>query len=145
MAQGIEVEQTHVKISLSEEVQNALESGVNLTFVASAAKRDTFLFFNWRTPYNKQIFKIHRHTLSRHYIVHNSKQNTQQSFSSLRMSLEHISQRSSAFFTQVNEESIVGNFEACFKVHMDKFSLPTPMRINAFWSHEWDLDSGWQP
>lgn len=143
-AQGIILKQNELKIVLSDEVQQALDSGVSLNFVAAAAKNETLFLLSWSKPYSREVFKIQKHALSNQYLVQSLKQNKPRSFSSLRMSLEHIKQLSGVFFRQISEHSAIEGFEPMFRVYLDKFSLPTPMRINAFWSSDWDLDSGWQ-
>ena len=143
-SQGIELTNNKVSITLSDEVQKALDSGVNLSFVAATAKQNKLLFIGWAKPHKQQVFKIHRHALSNHYLVHHSNQSVPRSFSSLRMSLEHVTQLSDAFFRQITEQASITGFEPKFRVYLDKYMLPTPMRINAFWSSDWDLDSGWQ-
>jgi len=116
----------------------------NKVFVAATAKQNKLLFIGWAKPHKQQVFKIHRHALSNHYLVHHSNQSVPRSFSSLRMSLEHVTQLSDAFFRQITEQASITGFEPKFRVYLDKYILPTPMRINAFWSSDWDLDSGWQ-
>ena len=143
-AQGITLMDNKLQISLSDEVQEALNSGVNLTFIAVAAKKEQLFFLSWTNPHSQQTFKIHKHALSNHYLVHSSKLSKPRNFSTLRMSLEYVTQLNNAFFKQVTEQSAISGFKPTFRVYLDKFSLPVPMRINAFWSGGWDLDSDWQ-
>ena len=142
--EGIELYESELSIILSEEVQEALNSGVRLKFIVASGHRKKLLFFGWTKNDQQQTFEIHHHALSNHYLVRNQDQTMLRSFSSLRMSLDYIKQLCKAFFAQVDDQSVVATFKPAYRVYLDKFSLPTPMRINAFWSSSWDLDSGWQ-
>jgi len=142
--QGIELYESKLTLVLSDDVQEALNSGVRLKFIAASGHRKKLLFLSWTKKDQQQTFEIHHHALSNNYLVSNQDQTTLRSFSSLRMSLDYIKQLSETFFAQVDDQSVVATFEPAYRLYLDKFSLPTPMRIYAFWSLDWDLDSGWQ-
>jgi len=143
--QGIKLNGYSANIILSEDVQNALDNGVTLSFVASTAERKRWLLFSWASVIQTHKFELSRHALSNNYLLRSPTRPTPKSFAATRMALEQLSRETQLFFSQSVEASDADSIEWTHRLQLDIYSLPTPMRLDAFLSGAWNLDSGWQP
>ncbi len=142
-AKGIVLSELEVDIVLSEEVQSALDNGVTLNFTASSAQKRQVLFITWAGNKKAQQFALSRHALSNHYLLHTPFRSAPKSFSSLRRALDQLERDSLALFRQTAASQTARPITWIHRLNLDIYALPSPMRLQAFWSQDWELDSGW--
>ena len=149
---GITQTEQGFTITLSEESQNAINNGVPLTFICKFAIQEKFAFFTWSLlTWNKarytHRFMVSRHALSNRYLVRLNKAQKPKIFASLTQTMAYISRTSMELFgtyssqhasQQTGQQS---NYK--MRLSLSKYELPGPMRLNAFISSDWNLDTGW--
>lgn len=129
----------NISLELSEEARTAVDAGVVLSFTCRYAIRDSWWGISRERLVRTHRFTLTRHALSNRYIVkigegappHISRSTTEATnyiVANARKLLE-------AYSTPEHPYSM--------RLSIDKFALPTPMRLKAFVSNAWDLDTGW--
>lgn len=126
-------------ITLSDAAQKAVDNGVALTFVCEFANLKKFAFIPWITERKQHRFVLTHHALSNRYIVRLDKIQTPNLFRSLAHAVDFMTEQAMELFDSHNEHS----HQHHMRISLSKYELPGPMRLNAFISNEWDLDSGW--
>lgn len=139
LAQGISRQTGGFAISLSGQVQKAVENGVALTFNCEFGMINRFLFITWPYKTDQHQFVVTHHALSNRYIVHQDQQTKQHSFRSLRASMNYISSEAQRLFG----EHLSRDPRYEIRLSLSKYQLPGPIRLSAFLSDDWDLDTGW--
>ncbi|NND82605.1 MAG: DUF4390 domain-containing protein [Gammaproteobacteria bacterium] len=129
----------NISIELSPEAVEAVDNGVRLKFDARFAKQKQF----WLVRYKKQIkehsFQLQRHALSRRYVVRRDDIEAPRIFRSINDAMKFIAGQALQLLEFYNADSPSINL----RLVLDQYSLPGPMRLNAFISDAWDIDSGW--
>ncbi len=136
---GIEHSEQGPIIELSDETRNAIDSGISLTFVGEYAIRDQYLFIHWSTVKRRHTFRISRHALSDRYLVHIDDELKPTIFRSSLQGMIYIRKTIQRQFRRYASEEP----ELQLRLSLNKVELPAPMRLTAFLSNKWDLDSGW--
>jgi len=140
LAQGIEYQAGQLDISLSENVANAINNGIPLTFICEYTPLDQRFFITWRRPPIKYHFVVTHHALTNSYLVSYLPGTAPKIFRSITESMGFVAQRAEAMFNRYNltEEKYQ------MRVRLSKTELPSPIRFNAFVSQDWDLNTGWK-
>jgi len=126
-------------ITLSEESQQAIDNGVPLTFICEIAMQRKFVFFTWSKTLHTHRFMVSRHALSNRYLVRLNKAQKPKIFASIAQTMAYISRTSVELFnTHTAQQS-----KYKMRLSLSKYELPGPMRLNAFISSNWNLDTGW--
>ena len=126
-------------IKLSDEVTQAINSGVPLSFSCQLAVRESFWLFSINKQQKNHHFLLTRHALSNRYIVKYDNLDTPHIFRTVSEATNYIAlQAESLLELYSNEQSPFS-----IRVSLNKFELPGPMRLNAFISESWNLDTGW--
>lgn len=144
-AYGISYDENGVMIRLAKEVEDAIDGGISLTFECEFAHVERFLFFSWPEQVKLHRFVVTRHALSNRYLVHQKGRLAPRIFSSKNESLNFIANQSMDLFLKYHaqdEDSGEGSHE--MRLRLRKTELPAPLRLSAFITKEWDLDSGWK-
>lgn len=131
-------------IHLSSGAQDALENGVPLVveFQIQVLEKHVWLW-DAVVAEIRQARQISHHALSRSYVVRDIKTGRQQSFHSLEDALLM------AGFLQelpvLDHQSLGANKNYAVRLRgtLDIESLPTPVRLLAYVSSAWDMDSEW--
>ena len=132
-------------LSLSDETQQALESGVDLRiqFLIELIKSRNWL---WDTPEKEweMLFTLHFHQLSGQYILAIPQSDNLQAFNTVEDALDDLASRLS--FNLGYEESLQqqGIHYLRAKVKLDTEYLPAPLKLFSLVSGDWKLDSGWR-
>ena len=126
-------------ITLSEESQQAIDNGVPLTFICEVAMQKKFAFIKWNEARHTHRFMVSRHALSNRYLVRLNKAQKPKIFASITQTMAYISQTSMELF----DNHAVQQSKYKMRLSLSKYELPGPMRLNAFISSDWDLDTGW--
>lgn len=126
-------------IILSEESQQAINNGVPLTFICEFAMQKKFAFFTWSEAHDTHRFMVSRHALSNRYLVRLNKAQKPKIFASITQTMAYISRTSKQLFANYADQQS----KYKMRLSLSKYELPGPMRLNAFISSDWDLDTGW--
>ena len=132
-------------LSLSNETQQALESGVDLRiqFLIELMKSRNWF---WDSPKKdwKMLFTLHFHQLSGQYILAIPQSDNLQAFNTVQDALDDLASRLS--FNLGYEESLQqqGIHYLRAKVKLDTEYLPAPLKLFSLVSGDWKLDSGWR-
>lgn len=139
LAQGIVRNPDGFTISLVGQAQEAVESGVALTFNCDFAMLKRVLFFSWAEQQHRHSFVVTHHALSNRYIVRQSDVPRQHSFRSLDASMNYLASEAQSLFEAYLKEN--PRYE--IRLSLSKYELPGPIRLSAFLADDWDLDTGW--
>ena len=133
----------HSDIRLSEGARGALENGVPLVFElrVQVVKTHTWL---WDTIEYEQtvVRQLQYHALSRSYLVKDKGAGTQGVYSRLEDALYALGLIDSLLLT---DKALAGGREYIVRLRgsLDIESLPTPVRLLAYVSSKWVMNSQW--
>ncbi len=129
---------TQTSIKLSSAMEKALNHGVPLTFAFSG---ELTQIKSWLPDPVVLSFYLDReiryHALSQRYILVNLNNNSQQTFSSLRVLINQLGSFNSATIGPSLNAGL--SFMARLEVHLDISALPPALRIPATLSSQWHL------
>jgi hypothetical protein len=142
-AQNISYDNNGLTIELSENVQAAIDSGVSLTFEGEFAHNDSAFFFQWHDDVVQHSFVVTRHTLSNRYLVQERNKVEPRIFRSTSDAMAFISEAVLARFAKYHSQRFHSDADHQMRLRLSKTKLPGPMRLTAFITNDWNLDSGW--
>ncbi|MEM7358111.1 MAG: DUF4390 domain-containing protein [Pseudomonadota bacterium] len=128
-----------VDLTLSEEVQSAINNGVAISIDGAFAVRRSWWFIHTSSKEKDHRFAIQRHALSNRYIVKRDDLDTPHIFLSITEATNYIAAQSVMLLEFYHD----ADNPYSMRLSLNKFDLPGPMRLNAFLSSDWDLDTGW--
>jgi hypothetical protein len=130
-------------VNLSSGAFEALENGVPLVFVLQFQVVKTHPWF-WDVVDIEinQVRQIQYHALSRSYLVKESAAGTQGNYHRLKDALQAAGAIEGLFLTDQELEQGRG-YKMRVRGSLDIESLPTPVRLLAYVSSSWDMDSEW--
>ena len=131
------------KIVMSSEQEQMLLNGIPLTFVYDIRLREKGFWS--RHNYEKELrFLLFYHGLSKQFVVRNLGTTKQHSYPTLSLALLSISTPTGIAFSLKDSEGIkLEQYEGRTKLWLDIEALPTPLRIPAYLSSNWWLNSSW--
>lgn len=141
---GVYYLNARIEYRLSSEARDALQSGVPLRL-----RLDVQLITNRRFWFDaedaelRQLYELEYHALSERYIVENLNSGDQASFGSLFAALdslgrvEHLPVIDAALLDHGRE------YDIRLRAALDVEKLPGPLRLLAFWRHDYSLASDW--
>ena len=129
----------NISLKLSNEVQDAILNGVTIMFRCQYAERKTFWFLSRSANIKQHHFSLKRHALSNQYIVKRSDLDALNMFRSLDEATRYIAAQSVLLLEFYHDSDTLNSM----RLSLNKFDLPAPLRLNAFLSRAWDLDTGW--
>lgn len=142
-ANGIFYSDNTLKIELSGKVEEAIDSGIALTFESEFAHIERFLFLSWPEQIKQYKFTVSRHTLSNRYLVQDNSKAAPSMFRSKRETMSFIANKTMRLFEQYHDINAHNNEIHQMRLRLSITDLPGPLRLSAFINNEWDLDSGW--
>lgn len=128
------------QIALSADALEALDHGVNLTFVSDFSTQRNWLFVQWKEQQHRHKFRLSKHSLSDRYLVHKDENPTPEIFRSSAQGVAYITKTTQDLFR--NYAKVSPRLE--LRVALSKLELPAPLRLGALTSTNWSFDSGWQ-
>jgi len=134
------LESTSFSIELSDQAEEAINNGVALTLESEYAKTKKWSGWSWYTNKKQHHFVIMRHALSNRYLVKRDQSETPQIFRSIPEALDFVAYQALLLLESYDSQAD----RHVMRVYLNKFKLPSPMRLNAFLSKAWDYNSGWQ-
>ena len=117
-----------------------MHNGVELTFVCEFALVNTFLFFAWPDQLKSHRFVLRHHALSNSYLVSEGASSGSHIFRSTTDSMDYVAARAMTLFAEYSESQPAYKM----RLRLSKYELPVPMRLSAFITKDWDLNSGWE-
>jgi hypothetical protein len=138
-ATGWSVANDEHSLQLSGEAHEAVDAGVVLTFSAEYAERERWGVFTRTHQRHSHRLTLTRHALSNQYIVKVDDLGSPKLFRSITEAVNFISLRSHKLLDSYS------TVETPFymRISLNKYELPAPMRLKAFISDAWDIDTGW--
>ena len=134
------------KIVMSNEQSQMLLNGIPLTFVYDIRIEEKGQYGFWRgNNYEKEIhFLLFYHGLSKQFVVRDLNTQKQHSYPILSLALLSISNLNDIEFNIVDEAGFrLNRYHGKAKLWLDIEALPTPLRIPAYLSSNWWLNSSW--
>ena len=125
--------------SLSDEAQEAINNGVTLAFKCEFARRTSFGPISVSRGKRNHRFEVLRHALSNRYIVKRDNLDTPHIFRTLSEATNYVADQA-LILLEFHDDA---QNEYSMRLSLNKFELPGPMRLNAFISNAWDIDTGW--
>ena len=124
---------------LSDQAQEAVNNGVTLSFDCELAIRQSYWLFTTEKQTKHHQFILVRQALSNRYIVKQDTLDTPHLFRTISEASSYITEHAANLLVaySTNEQSY------SMRLSLNKYKLPAPMRLNAFFSDDWDLDTGW--
>lgn len=133
-----------IEYSFSEPALDALQNGVPLTIELLMEVRRRRSWVWDETVYSLvQRFRLEYHALSRQYLVHNLNSGERRNFSTRPAALR--------FMGQIHEFPLLDRsllapdrrYEGALRAQLALDTLPTPLRLFAYLSEDWQLTSEW--
>lgn len=134
-----------IAIRLSEGAREALENGISLIleFQVQALEKQPWL---WKSVVAEQQRRrqLHYHALSRTYLVKDLDTGFQRSFRYLEAALQYAGVLEDVEVLEYQSMNSGRQYTVRVRGSLDIESLPTPVRLLAYVSSAWDMDSEWQ-
>lgn len=133
-----------VQYRLSDEVREALESGVSLTIELQieVTRQRRFLPDSNVASLN-QRYQLMYLALSDRYVVHNLNSGEQASFATLFAALNHLGRVMDLPVIDAALVSSDGPYNVRVRAVLDTRSFPGPLRLLIFWGDGWRIESDW--
>lgn len=141
----------HYKVALDATIQmskaqvDVLENGIPLTFSYMLTVEEK-VGLTWAEGDNKPKlynFKVAYNALTQQYVVSTLRGKKYENFPTLSLALAYIAEPKNLKVEIVDREAN-GIYRGGVRLRLDINELPTPLRIPAYLSKEWRLDSGWK-
>lgn len=131
------------RIVMSDVQQQMLLNGIPLTFVYDIRLNEKVFFGG--NNYAKEIrYLLFYHGLSKQFVVRDLETKKQHSYPTLSLALLSISTPTDIEFKVKDERGFqLDQYEGSAKLWLDIEALPTPLRIPAYLSSHWWLNSSW--
>ncbi len=128
------------KVELSDEIEEAINSGIVITFVVQVKLMDEVSWWLDSEISSKiQTFKLRYFSLSRQYELNNISQKSIQTFVTLDLLLNHLSTKTQFNFTKSNAADYLET-----RIFLDKQALPSTMQLPIVFDPDWNINSDWQ-
>lgn len=133
--------QIQSQVIMSDEQEQMLRNGIPLTFVYEVRLTDHKGFFSKLVDSQEIRLLLFYHGLSKQFVVRDLAKEKQDSYPTLSLALLHIStlENIELKYRQDNQSDYQGKA----RLWVDIEALPTPLRIPAYLSSKWQLNSGW--
>lgn len=129
---------------LSEAALEALSNGVTLTLVLDIeVYQPRRYLWDEVVASLEQRNQIRYHALSDQYILRNLNSGSQYAYSSLEMALRAMGRISALPVIDAPLLADGASYKVRVRSRLDIDSLPVPLRLKAYVSSEWWMDSGW--
>jgi hypothetical protein len=130
--------------SFTDEVREAIDSGVPMVLVMDIELyRPRDYIWDKEVASLQQRFKLQYHAVAEQYIVTNINSGAQQTYHSLYSAIESI--RSIHDIPVIDAQLLDPGVAYTLRLRMslELSSLPVPLRLTAYFSSKWRLDSDW--
>ena len=126
-------------LELSDEAREAVNAGVTFSFTVDFAVLKSWGIFTRETQTKSHRITLLRHALSNRYIVKLDNKDMPHIFRSVAQALNFIAAQSRNMLELYSTPELLYSM----RISLNKFELPTPLRLKAFLTPAWDIDTGW--
>lgn len=144
LSQGVYLLDANIDFGFSDEALSALHSGVPLVLkIQIRVEQGRDWLWNLTVAELSQRYRLQFHALSDRYVVQNLNTGTRLSFADLDDALYELG--SVREFPMLDRRLLdtEKDYRAGLRAVLDVEELPTPMRLWAYVSDQWRLDSEW--
>ena len=130
----------HFDLGISKQVEDAINSGIVITFVIQATMKDQRDWWLDSTVSSKVMtFKLRYFSLSRQYQLHNLQLKQKFNFVTIEQMLDHLANNTRFEFSAGE----VGDYIET-RIFLDKQALPSTMQLPIVFDQDWNIQSHWQ-
>lgn len=133
-------------IQMSPDQVTVLENGIPMTFSYTFVVQEKLGFIWWQADDNALShynYTISYNALTQQYVVNTHRNQRYQNFPTLSLALSYIAEPKNVVL-KVNNRHQNREYRAGVRLKLDINELPTPLRIPAYLSKDWNLDTGWK-
>lgn len=142
--QGVWLATALIDFRMSEEALAALENGVALTFELQFRLDKVRRFWvDKKTATLEQRFELSYQPLSERYVVRNLNSGNQSSYATLFSALSDMGRIIDLPIIDASLLDTGERYELALRAVLDQNTLPGPLRLLAFWSSGFRLESDW--
>ncbi|CAK0778235.1 DUF4390 domain-containing protein [Gammaproteobacteria bacterium] len=145
LVSGVYQLQARLELNLSDEVLQALESGVPITLILdmTVERKRRYIPWNESVASLEQRYRLEFHSLSEQYRVTNLNADVRETYHNLEHALRAIGELEDFPMLDRRLLSSREHYEVGLRVRLDIESLPSPLRVVAYVSPGWRLVSPW--
>lgn len=135
------------RITLSERVLNAIDHEVLINFKIQLQLTEANRIMG--VPYQRTRKDLEYHVqlfaygVNRQYMLYNSRNSQMQTFRQLEPALETLSTLKGFEIAELSELHPKQKYTLRMRISLDRWKLPAPLLLEALFSQDWKLDSGW--
>ena len=131
---------TELDLVFSEPLEEAVEHGVNLQIVTEFGQDQNSWIGGGFKVLESLKYRLSRNTLSGRYVVHHVDKDQMRTFPSLGRALQHIAIPP---IVTLAVDGLEHTDTIAVRTYVDTYALPSPLRLQAFFSRRWSLDTTW--
>lgn len=133
-----------IEYQFSQEVVEALHSGVALTFILTITiERERWYLWDETVANLKQRYQIKHFALGNRYQLTYLNTGIKESYPTLQLLLQSLGKMDHFPLLDKHLVNSDGKYWVNLQVNLDVEALPAPLRPLAYFSSEWRLTSGW--
>jgi hypothetical protein len=141
---GVYTLDAELDLDFSDDALEALDNGVPLIFrVTTRVARQRPLLWDETVKRKLRYYQLHYHALSDQYVLSDLTEQTQQSFLSRGSAIAALGELEALRLIKAQHLERGEQYNAGLRVALDVEALPSPMRPWAWFSNDWQFDSGW--
>lgn len=132
-------------IKMTPEQVESLENGIPLTFGYSfiIEEKSGLMWRETEKEHKVYNYTISYNALTEQYVVNAHKTKKYENFPTLSLALAYIAEPKNLSLEIMNRKKGY-IYRGGVRLRLDINELPTPLRIPAYLSREWNLDTGWK-
>ncbi len=132
-------------IKMSDEQVEILENGISLTFSYTFVVEEKvgLAWLEGEHDHKTYNYTISYNALTRQYVVNSHRHKKYENFPTLSLALAYISEPKN-MIVDITKRQPNRIYRGGVRLKLDINELPTPLRIPAYLSKEWNLDTGWK-
>lgn len=132
-------------IKMSPRQIEILENGIPLTFSYTLVVEEKLglIWFKGDNEPKEYNYTISYNALTQQYVVNTHHNKKYENFPTLSLALSYIAEPKNLNLQVVNRQNKY-QYRAGVRLKLDINELPTPLRVPAYLSKDWNLDTGWK-
>ena len=136
-----------LSIEFTEPMLEAIQASVPLSLELDLVYITERLLINNYSLLEQHQIVITKHALSNRYMVNTDNNLKPHIFSTVEAARQHIAQEALRLFAEYHQrhQALASSADsaAYLKLSLNKLSLPGPVRLTAFFTRQWDFNTGW--
>lgn len=127
---------------LPDDLANAVKSGLNLELVYDIRFKQTHSWWPGQAAFEYRQ-RLSYNPISQQFILETPNDRKRLSFAYLNEALAHATHIRNLAIGDLPPLKPEGNYQADIRLRLDKSKLPVSLRLDAFFRHEWHIESEW--